>query len=263
MNHFFRTLAQALVLTWLMASTWAIAQPADYNESIAKARESIQKSQFTPALEAALQARKLNPKDFRSYYYEAMALLGQGKRDAALVAVQAAQERAPASAKPSLDKLAQMAADTGPEPAKETKPASSAVFVSCTYVETDLKDPPEVKERTSVYRLERGNFQTWKADDGEWDLNQCIFANTVVNAKVYSDIEHKCEVDEQRFKWSSEDLDDKGWKDSRSWSISRMSGKYNASRIYVKIKDGTRFGTTATGSCRPVKDPSADLKPKF
>ncbi len=250
------SILRQLALAFLLATIGATARAADYDSAIAQARDNVQKSQYTPALAAARRARAMNPKDFRSYYYEAMSLLGLNRRAEAQQAVQAARERAPASAKAALDKLADMVTDNPPQVAKEVAPASGAVFVSCTYVTT--RDGESGRENTQVFRLERGNFREWTGS--EWSANQCIFSNYITDSKSEG-ISHKCEMDETRFLLASTYTFKETLRITENWSTSRMTGNYSGGQVMRgEVITSEKF---ASGACRAVPDPSAGQVQKF
>ena len=190
-----------------------------------------------------------------------MALLGQGKKVEAAQAVQAAQQRAPASAKASLDKLALLATDGAAEQSKDAAPPPGVVFVRCTYVQTQLSDKSEV-ERAYTWRLERGNFQRWSEVHSEWSTNMCVAANMWEgsNLQEFTDLTHKCEVTDDRFQLASAHNTGPA-RISVTWSINRMTGRYQGEWAY---KNGSYVsGDSSAGSCRPVKDPAPDQTRKF
>ena len=283
MTHLFQTLAQAFVLTCLMASSWVAAQPADYNASIAEARDGVQNSQFAPALEAALLARKLNPKDYRSYYYEAMALLGLGNKAEARAAVKAAQELAPASAKDSLQKLAQMAAEPA---AASSEPAqtSKAVIVSCTFsgrgfaYHATKEEVKDFAETTEILRLEDRNFQIWSTKENRWlsyeicsrresetrtSRHQGVTLTTTqepVECRATADRFYSKSV--RKYKWDPPYAHSIR-EETSTLIINRLTGAYSLEKQSFWLLEGSRpWRDEYSGVCRPAKDPSA-ANPKF
>ncbi|TDM04896.1 MAG: hypothetical protein C4K60_20895 [Ideonella sp. MAG2] len=258
-------------------------QANDFDASIAKARENVQSGNYAKALDEVRRARTLNSRDYRSYYYEAMAQLGLGQKTEARAAVQAAQERAPASAKEALQKLAQLTTDAGPS-TPAVAPPSTAIIVSCTFSGKQKKyyrneeEEKEMPEKTQIFRIENGKFEYWNSDRNYWgNMAACSRSQTETQTEKLSDgrtkttsrYPVKCNLTADLF--SSESNSEFSFSSIGSsrditrsldrYTINRLTGAYTAETI-TSWTEGRDWTETYRGFCRAAKDPSI-TQPKF
>ena len=273
-------------LAALMALNAGPVWANDFDKAIAQAREGVEKSSFAQALEAARRARALNPGDFRSYYYEAMAQLGVGNKAEARAAVKAAQERAPASAKDALQKLALMAAEQ-PFASPEVTQQPKAVIVSCTYSgnkksfhSSGQEEVAAIPEETKIFRLEDKSFQYWNSQFNTWSgITACSRISESVttsdrrrDGRTITNTEWPGECRAAPDRFYAKTINDYGQdrpdviaditKIIRSLSINRLTGVYLAEEYTYWSDSRLPWKEEYSGVCRPAKDPSA-ANPKF
>lgn len=93
-----------LVCLMLLWSIPSLATP--YDDLISTSREQVQSEDFVEALTSAKEAARLDPADYRSPYYMAMAYLGLARFDEAEASAAQALSLADATLRPSIEKLA-------------------------------------------------------------------------------------------------------------------------------------------------------------
>ena len=98
-------LSVLLLTICLVLSSAITVRPADFISLIRQSREQSQNDQFVEALASAQDAVRANAKDYKGYYYVAVAYLGMGSFNEAETAAASSLQLAPASFKPGVERL--------------------------------------------------------------------------------------------------------------------------------------------------------------
>lgn len=94
-----------LLLTTALFSLPGRAQQNAYDQAVAKADDLVRQGKFIEALGAAQEAIRVNPDQFKAYYYAAFALYRRDLLSQAKTYAQQALERAPAADKADVQRL--------------------------------------------------------------------------------------------------------------------------------------------------------------
>ena len=258
-----RQAALALGLAALLADP-ALAASAE--ASVKLARDELEQQHFDKGRAAAEQATAADSKDYRGFYYLAMAELGLGHQDLARTAVDKALTLAPASARSGVVKLSKMIGAASTAKAN----AAPAVVVSCTYMSTfsSSSNPKEdtPSEHSELFKIEGQSFSYWDEKLSLWKPFACP-----MKVNEGWTVENSCEVNERTFGFNKKESDSQSDSaHSDTLLINRLTGasewkslsEYGAKQPKYPGLANTFFKITRIGSCRAARDP-AEAKPKF
>ena len=253
-----------VLLAWMSLAPISFAAAAE-TASLKAARDELQLQHFDKARAAAEQASKADPKDYRAYYYLAMAELGLGHQDLARAHVDKALALVPATARPSVEKLSGMIT-------AQAAAASPAVIISCTFSgerrASYSAEPYVIAEKTDIMKIGAGTFQWWNEASSTWVGERCP---PVANASDAWSINASCEFNERVLGYTYEAHElGADTVHTDAVQINRLTGAYTqtATQTYgpnqpkLPTLAGVTIKETRSGSCRATRDP-AEAKPKF
>ena len=229
------------------------------------ARDELQLQHFDKARVAAEQASKADPKDYRAYYYLAMAELGLGHQDLARAHVDKALALVPAALRPGVEKLSGMIT-------AQATAASPAVIISCTFSgerkASYSAEPYVIAEKTDIMKIGTGTFQWWNEASSTWVGERCP---PVATASDAWSIKASCEFNERLIGYTYEARQlDADTVHTDAVQINRLTGAYTQTATQTYGPNQPKLPTlanvtikeTRSGTCRATRDP-AEAKPKF